>query len=67
MIHDQWPAIVEIHFTSLGKALDPYSLEWMPKALEYDFYLVSKVEGNSDEGFNYFQDGSEVGTVSPNE
>ncbi|KAF0427249.1 hypothetical protein F8M41_006082 [Gigaspora margarita] len=27
MIQDQWPAIVEIHFTSLGKALDPYSLE----------------------------------------
>ncbi|KAF0427248.1 hypothetical protein F8M41_006081 [Gigaspora margarita] len=27
MIQDQWPAIVEIHFTSLGNALDPYSLE----------------------------------------
>ncbi|KAF0413841.1 hypothetical protein F8M41_007745 [Gigaspora margarita] len=53
MIQDQWPAIVEIHFTSLGKALDPYSLEVF--------------EGNSNEGFKIFQDGSEVGTVSLNE
>ncbi|CAG8790197.1 22369_t:CDS:2 [Gigaspora margarita] len=88
IIQDQWPAIVEIHFTSLGKALDPYSLEVCnfrlvffkedynkdikghierrcPKALESDLYLVSKVEGNSDEGFKFFQDRNEVATVSP--
>ncbi|RIB05597.1 hypothetical protein C2G38_2118002, partial [Gigaspora rosea] len=90
IIQDQWPAIVEIHFTSLGKALDPYSLEVCnfrlaffkedynkdikghierkcPKAFESDFYLVSKVEGNSDEGFKFYQEESEVATVSPNE
>ncbi|CAG8501747.1 20043_t:CDS:2 [Dentiscutata erythropus] len=89
-IQDQWPAIVEIDFTSLGKALDPYALEVCnfrlaffkedynedfkghierrcPKALESDFYLVSMVEGNSDEGFKFFQEGNEVATVSSKE
>ncbi|KAF0486655.1 hypothetical protein F8M41_022646 [Gigaspora margarita] len=86
-IRDNWPAIVEIYFTSSGNNLDPYSLEACnfrltfskkdynkdiegqierrcPKAFETGFYLISNVTGNSDVGFRFFQNESELATVS---
>ncbi|CAG8527104.1 844_t:CDS:2 [Cetraspora pellucida] len=35
-----------------------------PRAFESNFYQVSKVEGNSDVGFKFFNDGNEFATVS---
>ncbi|RIB05593.1 hypothetical protein C2G38_2219243 [Gigaspora rosea] len=86
-IQENWPAIVEIYFTSSGNNLDPYSLEACnfrftfskkdynkdiegqierrcPRAFESGFYLISNVTGNSDLGFKFFQNESELATVS---